>query len=136
MTWGIGEGGEQRPPRYGRKRIAGAVTPDVRYAERAPSSPAERRQPFYGLTIVSCERGVLRQSPDGIFVYDETGQHEIPCDAAPSIHRDVAELEASIAENRRPFPDGHWGKATLEVCLGLLESATSGMGVKLRHQQI
>jgi len=134
LTWGIGEGGEQRAPRYGRKRIAGAVTPELRYAKRGPSSPAERHQPFYGLTVVSCERGILRQSPDGIFIYDESGQREIPCDADPSIHRDVAELAAAIAENRRPFPDGHWGKATLEVCLGLLESAARGAEVPLRHQ--
>ena len=135
LTWDIGEGGEQRAPRYGGRRMAGPVSPELRYAKRAPSSPAERHQPFYGLTIVSCERGILRQSPNGIFVYDQHGQREVPCDAEPSIHRDVAELAAAIAENRPPFPDGHWGKATLEICLGLLESAARGSEVPLRHQE-
>jgi phthalate 4,5-cis-dihydrodiol dehydrogenase len=136
LTWGIGEGGEQRAPRYGGRRMAGPVSPELRYAKRAPSSPAERHQPFYGLTIVSCERGILRQSPNGIFVYDQHGQREVPCDAEPSIHRDVAELAAAIAENRPPFPDGRWGKATLEICLGLLESAARGSEVPLRHQDV
>jgi hypothetical protein len=52
-----------------------------------------------------------------------------------SIHRDVAELTAAIAENRRPFPDGYWGKATLEACLALLESATRAREVPLLHQE-
>ena len=34
----------------------------------------DSRQPFFGLTLVSCERGDLRQSRDGIFIYDENGE--------------------------------------------------------------
>jgi phthalate 4,5-cis-dihydrodiol dehydrogenase len=134
LTWNIGEGGRMQRPRYGGKRASGAVTPEIRYAKREATAPGERHQPFYGLTIVSCERGVIRQSPDGIFIYDASGCREVACDDQPSIHRDVAELAAAIAEQRAPFPDGAWGKATLEICLGLLESAASGRDVTLRYQ--
>ena len=135
LTWGIGEGGQQQQPDYGRKRVLGAVTPEIRYGRREGAALGARRQPFYGLTIVSCERGIIRQSPDGIFVYDESGCRETPCENMNSIHRDVAELTAAIAENRRPFPDGYWGKATLEACLALLESATRAKEVPLLYQE-
>ena len=136
LTWGIGEGGQQQQvPSYGRKRVSGAVTPEIRYGKREAPVPAERRQPFYGLTIVSCERGIIRQSPNGIFVYDETGYREVRCDDINAIDRDVAELTTAIAENRRPFPDGHWGKATLEACLALLESAKSAKEMPLLCQE-
>jgi len=96
----------------------------------------ERRQPFYGLTVVSCERGILRQSPDGVFIYDENGRREVLCDDTPPILRDFSELAASIAEDRPPFPDGHWGKATVEVCLALLDSSARSQEVKLQFQSL
>ena len=37
------------------------------------------RQPFFGLTLVSCERGAIRQSAEGVFIYDEHGRTEISC---------------------------------------------------------
>ena len=76
----------------------------------------------------------MRQSPDGLFLYDENGRREIPCDDTSALHRDFAELASAIREDRAPFPDGHWGKATLEVCLGLLESTQGSRDVRLHHQ--
>lgn len=138
LTWNIGEGGQvgvpiaEAPP---RARVKGPVGPSVRYGERRHSkTPRIQRQPFYGLTIVSCERGVMRQSPDGLFLYDENGRREIPCDDTSALHRDFAELASAIREDRAPFPDGHWGKATLEVCLGLLESTQGSRDVRLHYQ--
>ena len=84
---------------------------------------------------MSCERGVLRQSPNGVLLYDEMGCREIACDTDQALHRDFAELARAIAEDRAPFPDGHWGKATLEVCLALMESASGSREVQLKHQK-
>ena len=48
--------------------------------ERGDRHGASRlRQPFFGLTLVSCERGALRQSTDGVFIYDEHGRTEVRC---------------------------------------------------------
>ena len=61
------------------------ATPNPFHAEHAITS-LERddghganklRQPFFGLTLVSCERGALRQSADGVFIYDEHGRTEV-----------------------------------------------------------
>jgi phthalate 4,5-cis-dihydrodiol dehydrogenase len=135
LTWGIGEGGLKQEPRYGRKRVTGPVSLEARYGRREPVSGERHHQPIYGLTVITCERGVVRQSPDGVFVYDESGCRELPCEPDQrAIHRDVAELAASIAEQRAPFPDGNWGKATLEVCLALLESASSAREILLVNQ--
>jgi phthalate 4,5-cis-dihydrodiol dehydrogenase len=138
FTWNIGEGGEVRAPvseAAPRPRLKGPVEPGAQYNRlQGAVKKAERRQPFYGLTIVSCERGALRQSPDGLFIYDETGRREVLCDDSPPILRDFAELRSSIAQDRAPFPDGHWGKATVEVCLALLESSKQAQEVKLLHQ--
>jgi hypothetical protein len=43
-------------------------------------------------------------------------------------------LASAIREDRAPFPDGNWGKATLEVCLGLLESTQGSRDVRLHYQ--
>ncbi len=138
FTWNIGEGGEVRTPiseSVPRARLKGPVEPGAQYnRQQGSGNKTERHQPFYGLTIVSCERGVLRQSPDGLFLYDETGSREVPCDTDPPILRDFAELRSSIAEDRAPFPDGHWGKATVEVCLALLESSKRSQEIPLLFQ--
>lgn len=138
LTWNIGEGGQVATPTAEARRkprAQGPVEPSVRYGDRRPSTaPRVQRQPFYGLTVVSCERGVIRQSPEGLFVYDENGRREIPCDNSSALHRDFAELASAIRDDRAPFPDGYWGKATLEVCLGILESTKGSCDVRLIQQ--
>jgi phthalate 4,5-cis-dihydrodiol dehydrogenase len=43
-------------------------------------------------------------------------------------------MRAAIAEGRPVFPDGPWGRATLEVILAILESAKSGRDIPLHWQ--
>jgi len=47
---------------------------------------------------------------------------------------EFAELYKAIFNNRPLFHDGRWGEATLEVCLGILESSRSGKELALSHQ--
>jgi phthalate 4,5-cis-dihydrodiol dehydrogenase len=44
------------------------------------------------------------------------------------------ELHDAVTTGRKPFHDGAWGLATLEVCFAMLESARSGTDVKLSLQ--
>lgn len=95
---------------------------------------AKRRQPFYGLTLVSCETGDIRQSPEGLYMYTEEGREEIPC--LPDLGRgtELLKLYQTLTQDRPLFPDGRWGKATLEVVLALLRSSSERREVYLSHQ--
>jgi len=143
LTWSIGEGGAETAPfwKKPRPRRTGPVAveakhsyattegPGTGYGERGP-----RRMPFFGLTVVSCEKGAIRQSPEGLYVYTEQGREEIP--AGPNAQREaeLVELLDALKTNRTVFPDGKWGRATLEVCLGILESSRTGTEIALTRQ--
>jgi phthalate 4,5-cis-dihydrodiol dehydrogenase len=149
LTWGIGESGyrmlnadsvlpaERRAPMTAEEkfRFQLAGDPYGRGAAGLEDRRSLRRQPFFGLTIVACERGALRQSPDGVFVYDGGGRREIAC--GTGYQRGAAELMEladSLAENRPPYLDAAWGRATLEVCVGIIESAAAGREIELKYQ--
>ena len=95
----------------------------------------ERRQPFFGLTLVSCEKGDMRQTPEGIKIYGETEQREIPLPAGRrGREAEVEELYDAVVNGRPVFHDGRWGTATLEVCLAMIESAKLRKEIYLSHQ--
>jgi predicted dehydrogenase len=101
---------------------------------RVPSR-AGRKQPFFGLTIVTCEKGDIRQSPNGLYIYDENGRHEIKLTGGVSAREaEIAEFFTAIREDRMPAHDGRWAQATLEVCLAILESSKSGQEIRLKYQ--
>jgi phthalate 4,5-cis-dihydrodiol dehydrogenase len=132
----------------------GGVSPEERYTaaanERAKYERTERHdyfygsderkgQPFYGFTIVSCEKGDMRQSLDGLYVYTADGRREVECQGYPgkgraSVTGALLALREAITGERKNYPDGRWAKATLEVCLGLLQSDEEKREVRLAHQ--
>jgi predicted dehydrogenase len=132
LTWGIGEGGKRLPAEDTGKhapgqRLKGAVDMDYKYShprETEEHATRERSsQSFFGITIVACEHGIIRQSPNGLFVYTEEGKEEIPCAMDEGRAAELKSLQAAIEQDRPPFLDGRWGKATLEVCLAMLQSS-------------
>ena len=147
----VGEGGQYRDPKTNlnvRKRLREVRTPEeeeqlkegmrfggAREGEYGHVWNGERKQPFFGLTMVSCEKGDIRQTPDGLRVYGEDEQREIAL-AAGSRGREaeVEELYNAVVHNRPVFHDGRWGAATLEVCLAMLESAENRQEIVLSHQ--
>ncbi len=139
MTWGIGEGGQVREDGPAAARFTGAVESEVKYewagTREARERTMERRhQPFYGLTIASCERGDIRQSPDGLYLYDRDGRREITLDPKGHGRGELVELRNALLEERPTFPDARWGMATLEVILAMRESSDTGREVTLSHQ--
>ena len=132
---------------YGRLDAAeltfGQGRPDIRQArglsaaeERALKEelrvPATAAHPFFGLTVATCQRADLRQSPHGLFVYDDAGRREIELPANEL--RGQAELEElydAVVHGRPPVHDGRWGQATHEVTLAMLESARLGREISL-----
>jgi phthalate 4,5-cis-dihydrodiol dehydrogenase len=140
LTGGVGEWG--MPETMGRcapSQPSAAVTPEQELAakrKRARNAiPANApHQPHFGLTLVSCERGDIRQSPDGLLVYSERGREEIalPKDKSP---RDLVIEEFSDAIAGKPVTHtGRWGLANLEVCTAAIESSRGGKEIELKHQ--
>ena len=95
----------------------------------------ERKQPFFGHTVVSCQRGDIRQTPDGLKIYGETEQREIALPAGSrGREAEVEELYDAVVNGRPVFHGGRWGAATLEVCLAMLDSAKERKEIYLSHQ--
>ena len=140
LTWNIGVYGDQKDPRAAKRpRRTGATTQEDKMANPAFAASTDqakpaKRMPFFGLTVVSCERGVIRQSPDGLYLYTETGCEEVAVPPNPERVAELTELRDALRDQRAVFPDGRWGAATLEVCLAILESARSGKEVTLSRQ--
>ncbi|MGQ2923255.1 MAG: Gfo/Idh/MocA family protein [Hydrogenophaga sp.] len=127
--WGVkrrGDGGRDAAAEIQAKQArAGKVIPD-----QAPFHP------FFGITLVSCEGGDIRQSPKGLYVYDQDGVEEItfPTDRSP---RDLVldELGDAIRGRSAAVHDGQWGMANLEVCLAAIASSERSAEVDLKEQR-
>jgi phthalate 4,5-cis-dihydrodiol dehydrogenase len=147
----VGEGGQPRDPNTNlnvRKALRQVGSPEeeerlkdaMRFAGRREGefshvSSGPGRQPFFGLTIVSCEKGDIRQTPDGLKIYRETEQREIKLSTGSrGREAELEELYNAVVNGRPVFHGGRWGAATLEVCLAMLESAKERKEIFLRHQ--
>ena len=86
------------------------------------------------LTVLSCERGDVRVGRESIVVYGAEQRQEMPVRREDRPGTVASDFYDAIALERRPVYDGRWGKANLEVCLAIEESARTGTDVLLSHQ--
>jgi phthalate 4,5-cis-dihydrodiol dehydrogenase len=108
-----------------------------RYAYGTPAGLLPKHQPHFGLLIVTCERGEMRASADGLFIYDANGKREVALpesDAMPGRSEVLDDMIAAIRTGQPPLQSGRWGKANVEVTLALLQSARERREVMLEHQ--
>ena len=149
LTWGIGESGK-RHRNYDsvlpRERPPGPVSDGEKYAKVRAGNPygygrgagpmpdAPQQQPFFGITVVTCERGVIRQSPEGLYVYDGEGRHEVRCPPSRGRAAELLELYGAVTEKRPTLLDARWGMATTEICLAILQSSRERKEIALSHQ--
>ena len=90
---------------------------------------------FYGFTLVSCERADMRESPEGLYIYENSGRREIPVAMEESRgDNELEEMYQAVVNGRPVFHDGRWGEATVEVILAILESQRTGKEIMLSHQ--
>jgi phthalate 4,5-cis-dihydrodiol dehydrogenase len=135
--WGSVEPIAERPPvvRVMAARSAADELQAKRRRAKGAIPASAPFQPTFGLTLVSCEKGDIRQSPRGLFVYSAEGREEIVLsnDRSP---RDLVldEFHDALTGRRKPVHDGRWGLANLEVCIAAIESSQTGQEVTLRHQ--
>lgn len=112
------------------KRYGGGQQEMRRHPEDAPWA-------HFGITIVSCEHGDIRQSPHGLYVYGDERNWEVPVPKSEWVHGRQAELDElyhAVVEDRPVYHDGRWGEATLEVVLAIMESAKERREIHLSHQ--
>jgi phthalate 4,5-cis-dihydrodiol dehydrogenase len=107
----------------------------VDYPPPGSAAPAAPWYEHFGVVLVSCERADLRPLPTGVMIYGDA-EARLESLAKPAVPRAevVDELYDAIVHRRPPLHDGRWARATLEVCLAILESARDRREITLRHQ--
>ena len=164
LHWWAGEGGQNRPPetqQFSRQKytsmsgrelqeVMEKLKEEVRYGKRSlkegrvghgwdrlaqrPQDDHTRRQPFFGLTVVSCEKGDMRQSENGIIIYGDE-KKEVPIESGLRARKaEVTELYEAVVKGKKMFHDGKWGAATLEVCQAILKSGEERREIRMSRQ--
>lgn len=119
-------------------RIGGERDPNL-----AKPGTAEERKPWapsdLGMIMVSCERGDIRNSQYGLYVYGDEGRREVPLADNWGIgmqeHRgELDELYNAVVLGKPVYHSGEWGGATLEACLGMMQSGRERRDVLLTRQ--
>ncbi|MGN6462047.1 MAG: Gfo/Idh/MocA family oxidoreductase [Pseudolabrys sp.] len=148
MDW-IGEMGLPKDRgRYGAARRALAGADAAREAELKaarnyggvnyaglPAPAANRAHQHFGVMVASCDHADLRLTPQGVMIYGDDAPQLEPV-AVPGIPRAevIDELHAAVIDGKPPLHNGAWARATLEVCLAILQSAREKRDVALVHQ--
>ncbi|WP_063062881.1 Gfo/Idh/MocA family protein [Nocardia sienata] len=126
-----------------RERLAQLTGPDSesgakegwRYGSDTRPPIGEPALANFGLTIVSCERGDIRQSPDGLVVYGDneirTVLVEPDLDASSGAFQNMYDVLYAGAPVLR---SGRWGEATVEVLEAIMTSSRERREVTLSRQ--
>ena len=141
----IGERGAEKPAgQHGaaRRALTGRTAEETRlrierFAYGAEAGPPPTHPPHFGVMIVTCARGEMRASADGLFIYDAGGKRKValPKSASmPGRSEVLDDMVAAIRSGQKPLHDGRWGKANVEVTLAILQSARERREVTLKHQ--
>ena len=105
----------------------------------APVTPgfepfAEPVQPFFGLIIVACDRGIIRQSLEGLYIHGDNGVEEVVVTGHSGRAAEFMQVYDAVFNDTPSFHDGRWGKGTVELCQAIEESAREGRPIDLKYQ--
>jgi phthalate 4,5-cis-dihydrodiol dehydrogenase len=150
LTWGIGNRMYSDEERVGVRRALRSGTVDAETAKEGMRFGAgaqdatshgsgngktqSDREGWFGITVASCERGDLRQAPDGIYVYDCNGRREIAIAGEPYGLADIREMHECLTEGKRITHNGRWALATLEIGSAIVQSGQERREIMLAHQ--
>ena len=140
----IAELGTDKDPRsYGKARRA-LQGLDAQAEKRLKSTrtygtggglPKATHHEHFGPIIVSCDRGDLRITPDGVEIFGDTERRFVHAPLGDVPRKAVIDaLVAAVREDIAPPQTGAWGRASLEVCHAILRSAETGAQVALLRQ--
>lgn len=113
-------------------RIGGSQEQQIfrRGDERRPWVPND-----LGILVVTCEKGDIRQSQYGLYVYGDDGLKDVPLpEGGASRRAELEELYNAVVLNQPIRHTGRWGMATLEVCLAIMQSARERKEILLSRQ--
>ncbi len=110
-------------------RVANQPPPPVFGDKDVPSVP-------FGLTIASCAKADLRQSPKGVYVYGDQGSRtEVPVHGPEARgYAELDELYQGVVNGKPIVHDGRWGLATQEVTMAIIQSAQERREIMMQHQ--
>ena len=148
--WRAESGLAKDPERYGaaRQALAAAKAPAAEAAikagrayggpngvNRPREAPTDRQHENFGLFVISCAQADIRPMPDGVRVYADKAIdfHPLPDPIVPRTEV-IDELHAAVFDNAPPLHSGEWGRATLEVCRAIVQSADESREIPLKHQ--
>jgi phthalate 4,5-cis-dihydrodiol dehydrogenase len=90
---------------------------------------------WFGLTVASFERGDVRQSPNGVYVYGDEGRREVPVYGGRGNGTlEMKEMFEALYEGKPIKHDGRWALATLEVCNAIVRSGDERREIMLTRQ--
>jgi phthalate 4,5-cis-dihydrodiol dehydrogenase len=137
----IAEGGTTKEPhRQGKTREAFLARASNLEAHQALGFgarmlPTEQPHlPHFGFIVVTCERGDMRLSPNGILIHGTDGTREVAVPRGPGRPGQGDALDAlweALREGRRCVHDARWGRGTVEIILAILQSSKSHREVRL-----
>ena len=109
----------------------GEFMAEQRSTERKPWTPLH-----VGITVATCERGDIRQSAHGLYVYDDEGNHDVPVE---DMDRNVGRVELdefydAVVNGKPLYHDGRWGLASMEAQMAMVRSSVQRKEVKLHRQ--
>jgi phthalate 4,5-cis-dihydrodiol dehydrogenase len=137
-------GQPKNPAAYGkaRKALAALARPEDEptlksgrtYGAIAAQAPALHAEHF-GPVIVTCDRADLRLTAKGVEIWGDFKRDFIAAPPDPTPRAPVLKaLHDAIRHNRPPLQSGGWGRASLELCHAILDSARTGGFVALTRQ--
>ena len=140
-------GAPKKPDAYQSGRVRLAAARDASHeaelkaarnyggANYTPPGEAPPHHQHFGPMVISCDRADLRPTPRGVMVYADQGKslRAAPRAIIPRVEV-IDELVAAVREGVAPLHDGAWSRATMEVCLALLESSRTGQEITLVQQ--
>jgi phthalate 4,5-cis-dihydrodiol dehydrogenase len=150
LVWGIGDRmyPEEEAVRVRKALRAGSLdvakqkeelreaTRSGQYSQTRPSAGLSSTGSWFGIFLATCERGNIRQSPEGLLIYDDEGHHEVPVQGdRDSGNTELKELYDAVTEGKPISHDGRWGLATLEVLVSIMQSGRERREIMMSHQR-
>jgi phthalate 4,5-cis-dihydrodiol dehydrogenase len=102
---------------------------------KAASAGTRAHIGWFGITVASFERGDIRQSPNGIYIYSDEGRREVPVHGGRGTGMlEMKEMYEAVVDGKPIGHDGRWATATTEVCKAILDSGRERREIELTRQ--